>query len=33
MINAVFQGGLKEEIQNKVLEEAPTIPEESVKDG
>ncbi len=31
MMNTVFLGGLKEEIRNRVLEEAPTKPDESVK--
>jgi len=31
MMNTVFLGGLKEEIRNKVLEEGPTLIEESVK--
>jgi hypothetical protein len=31
LMNTVFLGGLREEIRNKVLEEAPTKPDESVK--
>jgi hypothetical protein len=31
MMNTVFLGGLREEIGNRVLEEAPTKPDESVK--
>ncbi len=31
MLNTVFLGGLREEIQNRVLEDGPTKPDDSVK--
>jgi len=31
MLNTVFLGGLKEEIRNRVLEDGPTVPDNSVK--